>query len=324
MRVLFLTLIGLASLSYECALAHKLDSNTLPKTIIARQIAPQIYVAEGPQAFPSAKTAGYMNNPGFIVSSEGVIVIDPGSSVQIGHRLLEAIAKVTSLPVIAVFNTHVHGDHWLGNQAIRETFVDAKIYAHENMLLKVDQGIGEDWLKVFLDATQGATKGTVVTRPDIGLQGGEYFEFGDKQLYIHHPEKAHTDNDILLEWRKESALFTGDVATNGRVQTARPADSDILGQIAAVQSAIALGSRHVVPGHGSSGGVEILRSQLGFLQQLYLGVKKYYAQDLSDFDMREPLMKDLAGYRHWANFNEIGRVISEVYLQVEAADFAEE
>jgi glyoxylase-like metal-dependent hydrolase (beta-lactamase superfamily II) len=35
---------------------------------------------------------------------------------------------------INIFNTHVHGDHWLGNQAIVERYPAVKIYAHPNMI----------------------------------------------------------------------------------------------------------------------------------------------------------------------------------------------
>ena len=60
-----------------------------------------------------------ITNPAFVIGADGVVVIDPGSSVQTGEMVLRQIGQVTGLPVVAVFNTHIHGDHWLANQAIR-------------------------------------------------------------------------------------------------------------------------------------------------------------------------------------------------------------
>ena len=91
----------------------------------------RILIVHGPQALPNATTRGFMNNPAAILTNKGMIVIDPGSSVEIGKQFLEKLHTQTNKPVIAVFNTHVHGDHWLGNQAIRQAFPDVPIYAHK-------------------------------------------------------------------------------------------------------------------------------------------------------------------------------------------------
>jgi glyoxylase-like metal-dependent hydrolase (beta-lactamase superfamily II) len=42
------------------------------------------------------------------------------------HQIIAA-EKITNKPIVAVFNTHVHGDHWLGNQAIVERYPAVKI-----------------------------------------------------------------------------------------------------------------------------------------------------------------------------------------------------
>uniref|UniRef100_UPI0035941BE5 MBL fold metallo-hydrolase n=1 Tax=Thiocapsa sp. TaxID=2024551 RepID=UPI0035941BE5 len=82
------------------------------------QVAPGLYVIHGPVDYPTPENQGFMNNPAFLVTETGVIVVDPGSSVQTGEMVLRRIRKVTDKPLLAVLNTHVHGDHWLGNQAM--------------------------------------------------------------------------------------------------------------------------------------------------------------------------------------------------------------
>ncbi len=89
----------------------------------AEKISNHVYVIHGPLELPNETNEGFMNNPAFIVTDDGVVVIDPGSSVHTGNMLLREIRKVTELPVIAVFDTHVHGDHWLGNDAIKRAIL---------------------------------------------------------------------------------------------------------------------------------------------------------------------------------------------------------
>ena len=280
-----------------------------------------VYVAHGPQAFPNPQTQGFMNNPGFVVTDNGVVVVDPGSSLQIGRKLLESIVTVSRKPVIAVFNTHVHGDHWLGNQAIRQAYPEATIYAHKRMIERVQAGEGEDWIRLFNELTAGATSGTEVVAPNVGLEGGEVIEIGGMPFAVHHTGRAHSDTDIMVEVRNDRAIFLGDIVTNRRVQSARPMDSDILGQIRAVEFVLGTDNEWFIPGHGLSGGRELPQAQLDFLRKLHASVKHHYDAGLADFEMRDRVAQDLAEYRDWYNFDELGRVINSVYLRVEQASF---
>ncbi len=285
------------------------------------QLTERVYVVHGPQAFPNPITRGFMNNPGFVVTGEGVVVIDPGSSVQIGNKVLEGIRGVTDEPVAAVFNTHVHGDHWLGNQAIRDAYPQVPIYAHRRMIERVESGEGEDWIKLFGRLTAGATEGTRVVAPNIGLDGGESLTIGGTSFRIHHTGKAHSDTDIMIEAPNDRAIFLGDIVTNGRIQSARPADSDITGQIKAVEFALTTDNDWFIPGHGESGGRDIAERQLRFLQQLYASVERHYLDGLADYEMLGLVRQDLAEYSDWYNFAELGRVVSNVYLKVEEGSF---
>ncbi|MGB5729845.1 MAG: MBL fold metallo-hydrolase, partial [Thiogranum sp.] len=44
----------------------------------ADRIAENIYVIHGPLELPNPKNQGFMNNPGFVVTSKGVVILDPG------------------------------------------------------------------------------------------------------------------------------------------------------------------------------------------------------------------------------------------------------
>ncbi len=112
----------------------------------AEQVAENVYVIHGPQGLPGPENQGFMNNPAFVITNDGIVVIDPGSSVQTGEMLLRVMENLSKKPVIAVFNTHIHGDHWLGNHAIRAAYPDAPIYGHPNMIALIEAGEGLGWV----------------------------------------------------------------------------------------------------------------------------------------------------------------------------------
>mgnify|MGYP001551492932 FL=1 len=85
----------------------------------ADKIADDVYVIHGPLETPNPMNQGFMNNPGFLVTDAGVVIVDPGGSVQTGEMVLNVLSGITDKPVVAVFASHIHGDHWLGNDAIK-------------------------------------------------------------------------------------------------------------------------------------------------------------------------------------------------------------
>ncbi len=71
------------------------------------------------------------SNAGFIVGSNGVVVVDTFEDAAPARALLAEIRKITTQPVRYVVNTHYHLDHTGGNAAFAE--VGATILAHRNL-----------------------------------------------------------------------------------------------------------------------------------------------------------------------------------------------
>jgi len=55
----------------------------------ADRIAKNVYVIHGPLTTPNPENQGFMNNPGIVITGAGVVIIDPGSSVQSGEMVLK-------------------------------------------------------------------------------------------------------------------------------------------------------------------------------------------------------------------------------------------
>jgi glyoxylase-like metal-dependent hydrolase (beta-lactamase superfamily II) len=138
----------------------------------ADQVAENIYVIHGPLETPNPKNQGFMNNPGFVVTSKGIVILDPGSSVQTGEMVLRAVRKCSDKPVAAVFNSHIHGDHWLGNQAVRAAHPEAPIYGHPNMIELINAGEGQNRVELMGRVTEGKTRGTEVVSPSKPVNHG--------------------------------------------------------------------------------------------------------------------------------------------------------
>lgn len=298
------------------ATAHEVVVSSVVDALPLEQLSERIYVVHGPVQAPNPENGGFMNNPGFIITDKGVIVVDPGSSVQIGAALLKKITEVTEKSIIAVFNTHVHGDHWLGNQAIKQAYPDAIIYAHERMLERVADGDGERWIGILNELTDSAISGTIVTAPDVGLAGGETLDFGDTAIRVYFKGKAHSDNDLLVEVDRGKTMFMGDIGMVTRI-TSQHADGDVRGHIETLKFILSTNNEVFVPGHGKSGGKEIPRLALSFHQALYDSVKRHYVAGLLDFEMKDKVIEDMAAFKDWDNFDDIGRAISHAYLRVE-------
>lgn len=319
-RYLALTLLFI--IAANNSIAHDLNSASSIEHYPLDKVSEHIYVVHGTQKLPSPQTRGFMNNPAAILTNNGVIIVDPGSSAEIGKQLLEKIREVSDKPVIAVFNTHVHGDHWLGNFGIRDVYPNVPIYAHKEMIERVNNGEGKDWIKLFMGMTVGAITGTEVVTPNIGLKGGEELTLDGLNLKIHHTGHAHTNHDLMLEVVDDKGIFLGDIVAAKRVPNSDvPQDANFKGTISAIKMVLAEPYEIYIPGHGLSGGREVPESSLRFLEQLYLSVTKYIEQDLEDFEMKEKVIEDMAEYKDWNNFNEMGRVINFVFQEIENDNF---
>jgi len=283
------------------------------------KLTDRVYVLHGPNELPNKSNQGFMNNPGFVLVRNGVVVIDPGSSVQVGDLLLKKITSVTKNPVVAVFNTHIHGDHWLGNDAIHRAYPRAVIYAHPKMKEKT-AAEGGNWITLMNQLTDGAIKGTKSVAPNLGVENAETLLLGGLHFRIHHTGVAHTDGDIMVEVIEEKVIFMGDNAVVERA--ARLDDGHFLGNIQACEAALKTGAKHFVPGHGKSNGRAVVTAYRDWLKALYGSVKKYYAKGMSDFEMKDKVIADLQPYRKWVMFDmEIGKLISLAWLQIEQASF---
>ena len=286
----------------------------------ATKITDHAYVIHGPTETPNANNRGFMNNPVFVVTTEGVVVIDPGSSIYAGRMVMRQIRKITDKPVILVFNSHIHGDHWLGNHAIKDAFPSVKIYAHPIMIAQAKAGEGKQWLELMDRLTGGATRGTKVIFPAFALENGQKIRVGGLTFRAHLSDHAHTKTDAMIEVVEDSLLVTGDNVMHQRI--ARMNDGSFRGNLKACNRAISLDLKIYVPGHGPTGGPEVVKRYRDYLELLYKETGRLYEEGLEDYEMKGQVKDHLKDWQHWAGFEEeVGRHISLAIVEAEQAAF---
>jgi len=281
-----------------------------------QKIAAHTWAIFGPLDAPNEANKGFMNNPAFVVTDKSVLVFDPGSSVQIGKSLLTRIKKITDKPISHVFNSHIHGDHWLATDAIQQAYPDVTVYAHPVMLEEAKAGEGDSWIKLMSNLTAGATDGTKVVLPTLTLEDQQVIHIDNISIKSHLSDVSHTKTDAMFQIIEDKILITGDNSFNKRMP--RMDDGSFVGNIKSMESALALDIELVIPGHGPLGGKEILSAYKELLSIVYEEVKVLLDEDLESFEMKPLIVEKLDSHKDWTNFEgTIGKLISIAVLEAE-------
>ncbi len=321
---LFITITSIFLMSASAtALAKNAIEKTTNYSVMEKfdvtNVAEHTWVVLGPTDMPNVENKGFMNNPAFVITNKSVIVIDPGSSLNVGRALLKKIRSKTDKPITHVFNSHVHGDHWLGNHAMQEAYPNVKIYAHPEMINEAKNGEAESWINLMKTLTEGATKDTKIVYPTTALKEGEAIKIDNITIKVHLNKKAHTKTDAMFEILEDKVLITGDNAFRARMP--RLDDGSYVGNIKAMEVGLALDIEKVIPGHGPVGGKEVLSEFRDFLKIIYDTSKTLADDDMEAFEMKPIIVNKLKKFKTWDNFEgAIGKLISVAVLEAENED----
>ena len=287
-----------------------------------KQVASNVYVLFGPIDEPNEHNKALSNNPAIIVDKAGVIIIDPSGSQVAGEYVLNEIKKITDKPVISVFNTHIHGDHWLGNQAVIKHYPDVKIYAHPTMIKDIPVA-GPMWVDIMMKLTKGEVEGLKVVGPNTKVGHEQIIKVGEQTFKIHNPTtKSHTNTDVMIEHLNSKTFFTADIVFYNRFGMF-DGDSSMLGNIEAIEYAKNLNMKLYIPGHGEPKDLTKGYSDyLNYLRLLNTKVKQAYDDGMDSFEIKEKILADFKAYQSWVGFDAyFGKHIGKIYMEIEAADF---
>ncbi len=278
-----------------------------------------LYVMRGPVMAPNKENKGFMNNPAIIESEHGLIVVDPGGSYNVGKEVLAEIQKVSTKPILAVFNTHKHGDHWFANKAVAETYPKVLIYADAHMIEEAKAGEAEKWYNI-LERLTGNLKGTkAFAYPTKALKSGDRVEVDGQIFVVRHPATAHTDTDLLIEHVNSKTLFLGDNVMRGRFG-AFDESSSIHGNRKLLEALMKEPEMKLyVPGHGRSGSrEETVKPYLTYLQVITEEMKQAYDEELEAYEVMDRVKARLKVYEKWDGIAyTLGRHMDKAYGEIE-------
>lgn len=234
---LLLLLAGLSTAGLSTALA----AGPLTYDLKPVRIAQDTYVFVGTTEHFSRANGGNILNPGFIVTEDGVVVIQTGPSRRFGEEMRAAIRKVTPQPIRIVYVSNLHPDYWLGNQA----FADVPIAALPGTIAGIQaegKAITENMYRLVGDWMRG-TEPVAPTQPVYGST----VVYGSHRLRLI-PLEGHTAADLAILDESTGVLFAGGVVFSDRTPTTPHAD---VGKwLAELDALEALDIRVLVPNHG--------------------------------------------------------------------------
>ncbi len=213
----------------------------------ARLVAPDIYAFIGTPGAASQENRGFNSNAGFVVTKEGVVVIDALGTPVLVEAMVRAIRKVSNLPIKYVVITHYHADHFYGLPALKTA--GAQVWAHRSALAYLESGEGAARLKQRQgDLRPWVDETTRLVAPDRLLDGDGSFTLGGIRFDLIYMGPAHAPDDLIVVVGDSGVVFSGDILFTGRIPFVGEADSRRW--LETFSRLLSLKPRVMITGHG--------------------------------------------------------------------------
>lgn len=302
----------LAPLIFILALAAPVAHAFQPK---AEQVVDNVYALIGPLGQRSPENDGLNANSGFIVTPQGVILIDSGASRLGAEKIAAAIDKVTDKPVRWVINTGSQDHRWLGNDffagqgaevmAMQRTAATQAEYATQHMTS----------MTRFLGERMQGTK--PLPAPKTLAGNAAILELGGETLVLAYTD-AHFPGDAWVWLPKHSVMFSGDLVFVDRLLGVLPWSSVKHGQ-QAFNALAALQPAYIVPGHGRVCDLAQAQRETGDYYEFLVDKIGAAALEMEPMDATLDRYADLPEFKHLENYEGLHRAnMNRTFTEFEA------
>ncbi|MEL7256265.1 MAG: MBL fold metallo-hydrolase [Pseudomonadota bacterium] len=309
-KLLVLIAFGLPALSDENIEDQYPDSALYSKPI---EVIPHVWSAIGATAPPTYENSGHNNNLSFIVTGDGVIVVNGGAAYVLAEALHEEIKRITDQPVKIVINENGQGHAMLGNSYWAEQNVP--IVAHVDAAHAFEE-YGAQILERMKVYNRDKAEGTFLAGPTETFEDEYVIEMGEFRVEVLHLGPAHSPGDVSVWLPDQSLVIAGDMAFHERML---PIFEDTMTAewLETWDNAFEpLNATYVIPGHGHPTNMAQVRR---YTKDYLVYLRDKIGEHLENGgDLAEAYYVDQSPYSHLHTFEELAtKNAGRVYEQME-------
>ncbi|SEQ38152.1 MBL fold metallo-hydrolase [Thalassovita taeanensis] len=178
------------------------------------EVIPYVFSAIGATAPPGYDNSGHNNNLSFVVTGDGVVVVNGGASARLAKALHDEIKAVTDQPVKLVISENGQGHAILGNSYWADQGVDILMQTEAAHEVKEN---GDFILQGMQRYNRDKAEGTRIVAPTITFEDRYDLTMGDVTFEILHLGPAHGPGDTQVWIPKWSMMIAGDIAFHERM-----------------------------------------------------------------------------------------------------------
>ena len=235
---LFLLFVMVASL---------FSSANATETLQLKQIENDVYAIIGPLGNRSPENYGNNATFGFVITSDGVVIIDSGGTYKGAAEIHALIKSVTHQPVKIVINTGGQDHRWLGNGYFKDQ--GARIIASTKAVEDQKARTQDQFILLGNLVGDAGLANTEAVYADETFDNTLNFTLGKTKFEVHHAGQAHTPGDSFVWLPQQRIVFSGDIVYVQRMLSISPA-SNSKSWVTAFKVMAELKPKVVVPGHG--------------------------------------------------------------------------
>lgn len=277
------------------------------------EVIPNVWSAIGATAPPTYENSGHNNNLSFIVTGDGVIVVNGGAAYILAKALHDEIRVITDQPVKLVINENGQGHAMLGNSYWAEQGVP--ILAHVDAAHEIDAR-GGSILEGMKRYNRDKAEGTSVARPTLTFEDRHIVEIGDYYIEVLHLGPAHGPGDIQVWLPEQSLVIAGDMAFHQRMLPIFE-DTIVYDWIETWETEFEpLNATYVIPGHGTPTNMDQVRR---YTRDYLVYLREKVGEHLeAGGDLADAYYVDQSPYRLLDTFEELAtKNAGRVYEQME-------
>ncbi|MCP4933579.1 MAG: MBL fold metallo-hydrolase [bacterium] len=264
------------------------------------KVAPNVWSAIGATAPGTYENGGHNNNLSFIITTNGVVVVNAGDNYQLASALHDEIKKITRQKVKYVVLENGQGHAALGSNYWQEQ--GAKIIAHTDAAHELKKR-GHDILDRMKRRMREKASKTRLVMPDITFDKEYIIDLGGTHIELRNLGPAHSPGDIVTWLPKERLVISGDVSFHQRLLPLF-GHTDTKTWLETWEVFEGLKAKIIIPGHGEATTYDqvtkytknylvYLREKVGKLIEEGGGLKEAYLIDQSPYS-HLPTFRQLA------------------------------